>query len=271
MTFLGVDNKVVVLANLFWNVIFFIFGLLVFLHDQIFKNSFNEYSGQVQIALVLANTFITFVYIGANFWMLLKYRYHPMTRRTYRPLLIGIRLFSICWSLALFILITYFVYVKFGGDQASVVAPLSYLYLYIMIIIIGIELGLVFLYLFSICLLTSCTGCLYYICEVNLENLDSRKGEDGLPFLNRPFFDQFRNVIGIGDEPDLSCPICEIKYVDEAQLHQLPCGHYFHKGCLDQWVINQHDCPVCGKKVVLAEMKSDKLEQFDLSELDQSV
>ena len=42
-----------------------------------------------------------------------------------------------------------------------------------------------------------------------------------------------------------SCTICYEDYEQGVQLRSLPCSHYFHKGCVDQWLEEQEVCPFC--------------------------
>ena len=44
---------------------------------------------------------------------------------------------------------------------------------------------------------------------------------------------------------DIECPICldEFKLSDKCYL--LPCNHYFHKECLDDWFEKDKICPTC--------------------------
>ena len=59
-------------------------------------------------------------------------------------------------------------------------------------------------------------------------------------------------VAGRGGESGLSCCICLADYTDggECVLRVLPCGHRFHSGCVDRWLVEQaRTCPLCSKPV----------------------
>ncbi|KAG0004820.1 hypothetical protein BGZ65_012619 [Modicella reniformis] len=42
-----------------------------------------------------------------------------------------------------------------------------------------------------------------------------------------------------------SCPICLCDYEDLEELRHLPCDHYFHKDCVDEWLKLKRTCPLC--------------------------
>ncbi|KAI1318835.1 hypothetical protein EDD11_005681 [Mortierella claussenii] len=42
-----------------------------------------------------------------------------------------------------------------------------------------------------------------------------------------------------------ACPICLCDYEDLEELRQLPCDHYFHKECVDEWLKLKRTCPLC--------------------------
>ncbi|CAL9053780.1 E3 ubiquitin-protein ligase At1g63170-like [Musa acuminata AAA Group] len=44
---------------------------------------------------------------------------------------------------------------------------------------------------------------------------------------------------------DAVCCICLAKYVDNDELRELPCTHFFHKDCVDKWLKINALCPLC--------------------------
>ncbi|URE14877.1 zinc finger family protein [Musa troglodytarum] len=44
---------------------------------------------------------------------------------------------------------------------------------------------------------------------------------------------------------DAVCCICLAKYVDNEELRELPCTHFFHKECVDKWLKINALCPLC--------------------------
>ncbi|KAM0933406.1 putative transcription factor C2H2 family [Dioscorea sansibarensis] len=44
---------------------------------------------------------------------------------------------------------------------------------------------------------------------------------------------------------DAVCCICLAKYVDNDELRELPCTHFFHTECVDKWLKINASCPLC--------------------------
>merc|ERR1712154_627687 len=47
------------------------------------------------------------------------------------------------------------------------------------------------------------------------------------------------------DAEEEVCPVCLVDYEDGDKIRTLPCGHYFHKDCIDSWLQNNSSCPTC--------------------------
>jgi len=45
------------------------------------------------------------------------------------------------------------------------------------------------------------------------------------------------------------CAICLENLVQGESLRGVPCAHYLHRACLDQWLATSGSCPVCRKPV----------------------
>eukprot|EP00741_Cyanophora_paradoxa_P003635 tig00000093_g3532.t1 len=50
---------------------------------------------------------------------------------------------------------------------------------------------------------------------------------------------------GLMPEEDASCVMCMEAYEPGAELRQLPCRHFFHRGCIDRWLAIKRTCPLC--------------------------
>jgi len=49
---------------------------------------------------------------------------------------------------------------------------------------------------------------------------------------------------------DERCPVCLDDYqADDELLKITDCSHWFHRGCLEQWLGGANTCPVCRKRV----------------------
>lgn len=48
----------------------------------------------------------------------------------------------------------------------------------------------------------------------------------------------------------VKCQVCQFKYEEGDELRALPCGHYFHAACIDEWLTNKDTCALCRKSIV---------------------
>ncbi|XP_058074681.1 E3 ubiquitin-protein ligase At1g63170 [Magnolia sinica] len=48
---------------------------------------------------------------------------------------------------------------------------------------------------------------------------------------------------------DAVCCICLAKYADNDELRELPCSHFFHMQCVDEWLKINASCPLCKAEV----------------------
>ena len=62
---------------------------------------------------------------------------------------------------------------------------------------------------------------------------------------------RFSSHFGTIDENETrqKCLICQLQYEPIEELRQLPCGHYFHRGCVDQWLMTKDLCPCCRQPI----------------------
>lgn len=48
---------------------------------------------------------------------------------------------------------------------------------------------------------------------------------------------------------NIECSICLIDFEDEDDVASLPCNHFFHKACIEEWCSYKADCPNCREKI----------------------
>jgi len=68
----------------------------------------------------------------------------------------------------------------------------------------------------------------------------------------------FCNAMAEGkDENDsgVKCLVCQFAYEQGEKIRLLPCKHYFHHECVDQWLMAKDFCPYCRQCIVVEEAK----------------
>lgn len=58
------------------------------------------------------------------------------------------------------------------------------------------------------------------------------------------------------DEPGASCAVCLSEYEARDMLRKLPCGHFFHQKCAEQWLWRSRKCPLCMSPIDKRPLKS---------------
>jgi hypothetical protein len=51
---------------------------------------------------------------------------------------------------------------------------------------------------------------------------------------------------------DARCAICLVEYSAHEKLRTLRCSHHFHKECIDLWLKNNKNCPLCQQNISTA-------------------
>jgi hypothetical protein len=73
-----------------------------------------------------------------------------------------------------------------------------------------------------------------------------------VPPVDESVVDEVTSVItyeGKGDQPSESCSVCLEDFKRGDTLRKLQCGHRFHVMCVDQWLSQSGQCPVCKHQV----------------------
>ena len=48
----------------------------------------------------------------------------------------------------------------------------------------------------------------------------------------------------------VKCQVCQFPYDECDELRELPCGHYFHKECIDSWLETKDTCALCRRSII---------------------
>lgn len=62
-------------------------------------------------------------------------------------------------------------------------------------------------------------------------------------------------------EPGAGCAVCLADYGTSDLLRKLPCGHYFHRKCADQWLCRSKRCPLCMQVVDAVPCTDDRAQK----------
>ncbi|CAK9256109.1 unnamed protein product [Sphagnum jensenii] len=52
-------------------------------------------------------------------------------------------------------------------------------------------------------------------------------------------------VARFSEECDIKCSICQEEYVEGDELGKIECGHGYHVSCIQQWLMQKNQCPIC--------------------------
>ncbi|CAE7246216.1 rnf12-a [Symbiodinium microadriaticum] len=70
----------------------------------------------------------------------------------------------------------------------------------------------------------------------------------------------FRFTKALCDDQDAPCSICLSGFADGTLLRRLPCGHEFHRQCIDRWLRRNKRCPLCMASIECGPLRHRALE-----------
>ena len=81
--------------------------------------------------------------------------------------------------------------------------------------------------------------------HINLFGTHSRKNEHSIKDFNEIEIEDVSKL----EEGNKSCVICLEEFVSKEKVVALPCIHFFHSGCINNWLKESNLCPVCKFKL----------------------
>ncbi|XP_054805265.1 probable E3 ubiquitin-protein ligase XERICO [Prosopis cineraria] len=90
----------------------------------------------------------------------------------------------------------------------------------------------------------------------NMEEDSDEEGDRESCGRRRVSITQYKEVCGgtstsdsdsrVGGLGTVECCVCLSGFEANQEVSELPCKHFFHRGCLDKWFDNKHlSCPLC--------------------------
>ena len=59
------------------------------------------------------------------------------------------------------------------------------------------------------------------------------------------------NTLVVCEElPDNTCSVCLEEFKEDDIIKKLNCNHIFHKDCLEPWLNNNRNCPLCRQNII---------------------
>jgi hypothetical protein len=52
-------------------------------------------------------------------------------------------------------------------------------------------------------------------------------------------------------DPHNRCAVCYTEYAPDEEVRALPCLHFYHRECIDQWLLHHRMCPICKHMVAV--------------------
>lgn len=262
--FIGLDhNRVNIIFNLIFSGLILLVGLLALgFYHHLLNN--DDQCGYFPMTMLSANTGVMLICTLTNICLLLNNKFDPRIRKKIKSCINGIRFISFIWHIVFFSISIHNGLAFNTSCQA--INNLVGIYLTGFTLLIGLEF--IFLVLVCIMLLILLIILLIMVCccgyEISAE--DETENDAGTPYFSRTTVDTFKNLLSLGlfgtkleeEREELNCPICLEDYLEEDILRKMPCDHFYHQECIDQWLKNNSLCPVCKQNIRDGESKFDQ-------------
>ncbi len=79
--------------------------------------------------------------------------------------------------------------------------------------------------------------------------MTSRRGMSNEAIAQVPTEAVDRAAIDANEDAQCQCMVCLMDFEDGEEVRRLPCGHRFHRGCVDEWLTRSVECPICKTNV----------------------
>ncbi len=185
----------------------------------------------------LARIYIFIEIVGLLFYILkIRSRHHSRSYRAYSSIGILFRFFWIIWSCyGITILL----------DENKTVDSSFYYFL-----------GYVFISNIIYLVISICTTyfiyCLYVIPYSYSEEEQSQRRATLSIVDDMSDLKLFSDILKIeGLFNDTSCSICFEDFENYDNVRILPCKHYYHINCINQWLSKNSNCPICRRNVLM--------------------
>ena len=54
-----------------------------------------------------------------------------------------------------------------------------------------------------------------------------------------------KTALGTNNDSEMKCLVCQCEYEEGEDVRTVPCGHVFHRDCVDEWLGRKDVCPYC--------------------------
>jgi len=140
----------------------------------------------------------------------------------------------------------------------------SPLYTYCLVVISIIYLGMLLPVILVICICL-CTPC-FLICW-NYFGGQTEQGANRSQIRNLTRESTYQASENTESEEPEACSICMNDFESNAAIRTLPCEHFFHPQCIDQWLTIKRECPLCRHDITEAapQRNEQNEEQVDIA------